>query len=78
MKVIIVNDTDINPIGYNLVPETDEERQTLATVRNLVFFGMDEEHVEYAGLECIDPKIGKAKASNIDKLKFRQQKHIDQ
>lgn len=48
MKVEIIK-KDGEPIGWTIVGETQEEKYTVNTIRNLQFFGFDETSVKYGG-----------------------------
>jgi len=65
-----------NPIGYDLVPKTKTDHEDLAIARNLLFFGMGDDHIEYAGRYSKDPKGDSYDAMNMGGLKFRQKKHV--
>lgn len=62
------------PIGWKLEPKNEKEQEIAAVIRDLQFFGFNETNVEYAGLELIDPKVGK-KLGNIKKLSWKQKKY---
>ena len=73
MKVNIKTDEKGYAIGYDLIPESKEEQLTLGTVRNMIFFGIDDTHLEYDGrtsetIEGVD---------YITSLKWIQKKHQD-
>lgn len=73
MKIELVLDKDRIPVGYNIVPETDEDDKTVATIRNLVFTGFDEDLIQYDGFNSKDPSTGK-KVGNIASLNFLKAK----
>jgi hypothetical protein len=69
----IIKDEQGNPIGWEMIPTTLEEQKTVATVRDLQFFGFDDTAIVYDGLTLIDPEKGKT-TSNLLKLKWIQKK----
>jgi len=75
MKIEIKTNAKGRPIGYDLVPENMEERNTLGTVRDLLFFGFDETHIKYDGIEL--GGNGDKVAENLERVKFLQKKYKD-
>lgn len=69
--VHIIKDEQGNPIGWEMRPTTSEEHEVVAIVRDLQFFGFDDTHIVYEGLELIDPYKGKL-TGNILKLSWIQ------
>lgn len=66
-----------NPIGWKFLPSTKEEQEIAAIVRDLQFFGFDDNKIIYNGLELIDPSKGKT-LGNIKSLTFIQKQHQSQ
>jgi hypothetical protein len=60
-------------VGYDMIPETSEDKEILGTVRDMIFFGIDETSIKYDGIELIGD--GKKAVENLSKLKFIQKKH---
>ena len=50
MKIELIK-TDGNTIGYNLVSENSDEQYALNTIRNLHYFGIEENAIRYDGYE---------------------------
>jgi hypothetical protein len=59
-------------IGYNIIAETENEKRTLGTVRNLHFWGFDDTELEYDGIESEQLENDK---HFVNSLKFIQKKH---
>ena len=74
MKIEIVKDEKGYAIGWDIVPETKEDDETIATMRDLTFFGLDETAVRYDGVRLKKEEDGKV-LGNISKLCFKQKKH---
>ena len=72
--VHIIKNSEGKPIGWEMCPETDEEHEIVATIRELQFFGMDETYPSYNGLELIDPNKGKC-TGNIKKISWLMRKY---
>jgi hypothetical protein len=65
---------DDRPIGWKMCPKTEEEQKIAATVRDLTFFGFEETHIKYDGLELIEPEKGKT-MGNIKSLTWIQKQY---
>ena len=76
MRIELVFDKDKKPVGYNIVPETAEDDDDIAVVRNMIFFGFNEDHIEYAGFKSKDPDKGKV-VGNIECLMFLKKRLIE-
>lgn len=74
MKIEIVLNEKGNPIGWDIIPETTEDDNTIATMRDLQFFGIDDTSIRYDGMVLLDDEVGK-ELGNIEKLCFKQKKH---
>lgn len=72
--VNIINDEKGHPIGWEMVPTTEEEQKIVATVRDLQFFGLEDTYPSYNGLELLDPEKGKV-LGNIKRISWVQNKH---
>lgn len=64
------------PVGWKIIPENESDDLTIATMRDLQFFGMNENHVEYGGMKLKDQNIGKV-IGNLESLSFMQKKYIE-
>jgi|GEM_PF-6001243 len=54
MKIELVK-IDNKTVGYNLVPENEEEMKALGSIREIYFWGSGEEAMRYNGIDT-DPK----------------------
>ena len=72
--VHIIKNSEGKPIGWEMCPETEEEHETVAIIRDLQFSGMDETYPSYNGLELIDPDKGKC-TGNIKKISWLMRKY---
>ena len=72
--VHIIKNSEGKPIGWEMCPQTEEEHEIVAIIRELQFFGMDETYPSYNGLELIDPNKGKD-AGNIKKISWLMRKY---
>ena len=72
--VHIIKNSEGKPIGWEMCPQTEEEHETVAIIRELQFFGMDETYPSYNGLELIDPDKGKC-AGNIKRISWLMRKY---
>jgi hypothetical protein len=70
----LIKDKNNNPIGWEMNPTTEEEQKIAASIRDLQYFGMNEEKIEYNGLKLIDPDKGKT-LGNIKSISWLQKKH---
>ena len=66
IDILIKEDSEGNPIGYDLTA-TGDDRYKLNAVRNMIFFGFEETHIKYDGREG-DNEF-------VDKLKWIQKKY---
>tara|TARA_R110002126_G_scaffold1738_3_gene10427 strand:- start:3387 stop:3614 length:228 start_codon:yes stop_codon:yes gene_type:complete len=73
MKIVIIEDKDGNDIGYDLLPETLEEKRTVGRVRDLIFFGFGDTHLKYDGIELVPN--GVKRPEDLVKLKWIQEQH---
>lgn len=75
MVELVYND-EHQPIGWKMVPKTEEEHRIVAEIRDLQFFGgfTEGNHIEYYGLTLIDPSKGKCEG-NIKSLTWVQEKY---
>jgi hypothetical protein len=62
------------PIGWELLPTTDEERAIAATIRDLQFLGFNDTAIVYNGMSKIDPEGPKIE-SNLKSVSWIQKKH---
>ena len=72
--VHIIKNSEGRPIGWEMCPQTEEEHETVAIIRDLQFFGLDETYPSYNGLELIDPDKGKC-TGNIKKISWLMRKY---
>ena len=72
--VNIIKNSEGRPIGWEMCPQTEEEHETVATIRDLQFFGLDETYPSYDGLELIDPDKGKC-TGNIKRISWLMRKY---
>ena len=73
MKIPIIRNEDNEPVGYDLIPETEEDYNNLGTIRNMVFFGFDDTAIKYDGREMsVD---GSYESKDIKRLRFRKKSH---
>lgn len=68
MKIELVK-IDNKTAGYNLVPGNEEEMKALGSIREIYFWGSDEEAMKYDGINT-DPK-----EKYVTKMMFLQQKY---
>jgi len=74
MKIEIIKDVQGKPIGWDIVPETKEDDVTIATMRDLTFFGFDDTAIKYKGVALREQDKGKT-LGNIKALHFLQKIH---
>ena len=72
--VRIIKNSEGKPIGWEMCPQTEEEHETVAIIRDLQFFGLDETYPSYDGLELIDPDKGKC-TGNIKRISWLMRKY---
>ena len=72
--VHIIKNSEGRPIGWEMCPQTEEEHETVAIIRDLQFFGIEETYPSYNGLELIDPDKGKC-TGNIKKISWLMRKY---
>lgn len=72
--VHIIKNSEGKPIGWEMCPQTKEEHETVAIIRDLQFFGLEETYPSYNGLELIDPDKGKC-IGNIKKISWLMRKY---
>ena len=72
--VHIIKNSKGKPIGWEMCPQTKEEHETVAIIRDLQFFGLDETYPSYNGLELIDPDKGKC-TGNIKRISWLMRKY---
>ena len=72
--VHIITNSEGKPIGWEMCPQTEEEHETVAIIRELQFFGLDETYPSYNGLELIDPDKGKC-TGNIKRISWLMRKY---
>ena len=81
--VQIINDEQGKPIGWELLPKTEEEHKIAATIRDLQFFGLDigesknNTNIEYDGITLIDQTKGKV-LGNLKSVRWIQAKYQNQ
>ena len=72
MKIELIM-KDGNPVGYKIIPETLEEKETVGTVRDLIFFGFEDTVIKYNGLKLVDG--GTKRPEDLVHISFIQKKH---
>lgn len=72
--VHIIKNSEGRPIGWEMCPQTEEEHKTVAIIRDLQFFGLEETYPSYNGLELIDPDKGKC-TGNIKRISWLMRKY---
>ena len=72
--VHIIKNSEGRPIGWEMCPQTEEEHETVAIIRDLQFFGLEETYPSYNGLELIDPDKGKC-TGNIKRISWLMRKY---
>lgn len=72
--VHIIKNSEGKPIGWEMCPQTEEEHETVAIIRDLQFFGLDETYPSYNGLELINPDKGKC-TGNIKRISWLMRKY---
>ena len=72
--VRIIKNSEGKPIGWEMCPQTEEEHKTVAIIRDLQFFGLNETYPSYNGLELIDPDKGKC-TGNIKRISWLMNKY---
>lgn len=68
MKVELIK-VDGKPVGWTITAENEEDNRTLNTMRDLQFWGLDDESVDYAG------RIDDSDSDNVKTLLWIQKKH---
>jgi hypothetical protein len=77
MKInLLKNEEGTGYIGYDIVPENDEDKKALGAVRDMIFFGYEDTAIKYDGIETSDDQDPKKRYLSIKRLKFRKQKYI--
>lgn len=54
MKIELTRDENGKTVGWSITGETREDKLRLGSMRNMLFFGMNDNFVEYDGMET-DP-----------------------
>lgn len=72
--VHIIKNSEGKPIGWEMCPQTEKEHETVAIIRDLQFFGLEETYPSYNGLELIDPDKGKC-TGNIKRISWLMRKY---
>lgn len=70
MKVKLIKDKDNKVVGWDLIRDNDEEAGAINTMRNMLFFGMYEDVVEYDGMDGTE--------TQVETLKFRIERVIQE
>lgn len=70
---IIYNEDGKEPIGWEMRPQTQKDHEIIATIRDLQFFGLDNDVIKYNGIQLLDPKKGKV-AGNIMNISWVKRK----
>ena len=59
-------------VGYELIAETDQEREAMGFIRDAYFFGMDEQVIKYDGLKTLDIDESEPLYKSIKSLSFKK------
>jgi len=63
---------DNKTIGWDLIPDTKEDKLILGSIRHLQFYGLDDEVIKYNGINTESiPNEGEY----VTKIMYRQEKH---
>lgn len=76
MKIEFKKDSENNTVGYDLIPQTEQDHKDLGKVRDLIFFGIGEKSIKYAGRKMKEGKEGSYDAQDIERLKFLKKGHL--
>lgn len=74
MKIEITKDAQGQSIGWDIIPETKEDDVTIATMRDLQFFGFEDTAIRYDGFVSRVKSKGKT-LGNIKRLQYVQKIH---
>lgn len=70
MKVNLIKTESGSLKGWDIIPENEDEKLILGSMRNAIFFGFDETHIEYAGI--------KTENNYVIQLSYRRRKYKDE
>lgn len=59
-------------VGYELIAETDQEREAMGFIRDAYFFGMDEDVMQYDGLKTGEHEKGEPLYKSIKSVSFKK------
>ena len=51
MKINLLKTEDNHLKGWDIIPENDDEKKILGSLRNAIFWGFDKTEPKYAGME---------------------------
>jgi len=74
--VQLVRNENNRIIGWEMRPTTPEEQEIAGAIRDMQFFGFDENKPVYNGLELIDPDKGKV-MGNVKRISWVMKKYSD-
>lgn len=72
--VHLIKDENGYPIGWEMIPTNDQDRDVYATVRDLQFFGFNGTRIVYDGITLIDEEKGKS-IENLKSVRWIQDQH---
>ena len=59
MQIHLLKTEDNHLKGWDIIPENEDEKLILGTMRNAIFFGIGDMHPKYAGIETEDNYVTK-------------------
>jgi Co/Zn/Cd efflux system component len=71
MKVEIVRNSDDNVVGYKLIRESIEELETIERIRDMHFWGTEDNAIKYNG------RLSEENTDDTLELRFTKKKYIN-
>jgi hypothetical protein len=71
MKIELIKNGK-SSIGWKIIPEKEEEKLTLGTIRGLCFYGVEGDAIKYDGIKSEPGPNGK---DNVTEIRWLQAKH---
>ena len=59
MKIELLKTKEKHLKGWDIIPENEDEKKILGTIRNAIFFGIGDMHPKYAGIKTEDNYVTK-------------------